>query len=108
MIVMDLNVYCNFNCNSKFKTCNILPHKTLNSTAVFPAVSYCNTNVTLTLTTDNLLNNNLYITTGRKSGKDICAEAQMLANPLLKLQLKDEKQNAGRIKYSGMWHCVMQ
>jgi hypothetical protein len=39
---------------------------------------------------------------------DICAEAQMLANPLLKLQLKDEKQNAGRIKYSGMQHCVIQ
>ena len=32
----------------------------------------------------------------------------MLANPLLKLQLKDEKQNSGRIKYSGMWHCVIQ
>jgi hypothetical protein len=58
--------------------------------------------IPITLATDNLLNNNLYSTTGRKSGKDICAEAQMLANPLLKLQLKDEKQNAGRIKYSGM------
>jgi len=75
---------------------------------VFPAVSYCNTNVALTLATDNLQNNNLYCTTGRKPGKDICAEAQMLADPLLKLQHKDEKQNAGRIKYSEMWHCVMQ
>jgi len=87
---------------------NILPHKTLYSTAAFPPVSYCNTNVALTLATDNLQNNNLNCTTVRKSGKDICAENQMLANPLLKLQLKDEKQNAGRIKCTGMWHCVMQ
>jgi hypothetical protein len=75
---------------------------------VFPAVSYCNNNAALTLATDNLQNNNRNCTTVRKSGKDVCAEAQILANPLMKLQLKDEKQNAGRIKYFGMWYCVIQ
>jgi hypothetical protein len=68
---------------------------------VFPPARYCNTNVALTLQTDNLHTITFTALLEEKTAKT-SAEAQMSANPLMKLQLKYEKQNARRVKYSGM------